>query len=260
MTTTQSTFLVPPDNIRLPDAITIKHGPARVLSRFYIAADNMAQALGVNLKFRSDFHALMRLNEAETARGTWYKMHPVFDPNASIDLKPENAFWIAAEDDAGEVVATQCGLVFDWTGSSLADEARLMFYGGRDLGQKCVVKTPLAKGVTGWVYYAGGGWVAPEYRGSGLSTLLPHIARAYAVGRWPLDCATALINVKNLVRMQPSKLGYTEYDHSIVYPDYPGGEVEAVVCRLKADEIYADFNRFAADWREYVSRIKRQAA
>src|ERR1700730_6569052 len=99
MMTGDSNFPIPADNIRPPDAITIKHGPARVLSQFYIAADNMARALGVSLKFRSDFHSLMRINQAETARGTWYKMHAVFDPNVAIDLTPENSFWIAAEND-----------------------------------------------------------------------------------------------------------------------------------------------------------------
>jgi GNAT superfamily N-acetyltransferase len=249
---------IPADNIRLPDAITIKHGPAPVLSRLFIAADNMAQALGVSMKFRNDFQPLMRLNEVETAKGTWYKMIDVFDPGLSVDLSPDNAFWIAAENPAGEIVATVCGRIFNWPRSTLADEVRLLYYGGRDIGQKCVCTAPLAADITGCVYYAGGVWVSPDFRGSGISSLLPHVARAYAAGRWPLDCAMNMINVKLVGKTPPSRYGYSEFSYSVCFPESPLGDVEYVVCRLKADEIYADFTKFAADWREYV-RVKKAA-
>src|SRR5579859_3061535 len=109
-----SNFPIPADNIRFPEAITIKHGPAPVLSRLFIAADNMAQALGVDLKFRSNFAALMEINRAAVAKGTWYKMIDIFDPDLSVDLGAENAFWLAAEDREGKVVGTVCGRIFDW--------------------------------------------------------------------------------------------------------------------------------------------------
>jgi hypothetical protein len=253
-----SNLPVPADNIRLPDAITIKHGPAQVLSRLFVSADNMAQALGVDLKFRTDFQPLMRLNEVETAKGTWYKMIDVFDPGLSVDLGPENSFWIAAEDKAGEIVATVCGRVFQWPNTTLADEIRLLYYGGRELGQQCFCTAPLASDITGCVYYAGGVWVKPDYRGSGISSLLPHVARAYAAGRWPLDCAMNIINVKLVEKTHPSRYGYSEYSYSVRFPGSPLGDVEYVICRLKADEIYADFAKFAADWREYV-KVKKAA-
>jgi GNAT superfamily N-acetyltransferase len=255
---TDTESVIPPDNIRLPEAITIRHGDARILSRLFIAADNMARSLGVDLKFRNDFHALMQVNEAAVARGTWYKMIDIFDPDLSVDLGRDNAFWIGAENAAGEVVATACGRIFDWRRSTLADEIRLMYYGGRDVGQKCIVTAPLASKITGLVYYAGGVWVSPEYRGSGISSLLPHVARAYASGRWPLDCAFNMINVKAVGKTHPSRYGYSEFSRSIAFPGSPLGDTEYVVCRLEPEEMYADFVRFAADWREYI-RV-RQAA
>jgi hypothetical protein len=248
-----SNFPIPADNIRFPDAITIKHGPAPVLSRLFIAADNMAQALGVDLKFRNDFHPLLEVNAAAVAKGSWYKMIDIFDPNLSVDLSRENAFWIAAETREGEVVATVCGRIFDWRHTTMADEIRLMYFGGRDVGQTCIVTAPLAKQVTGLVYYAGGVWVAPEYRKSGLSSLLPHVARAYAAGRWPLDCAMNMISVNAVKKTHPSRYGYSEWSYSVRFPQTPLGEVEYVVCRLKADEMYADFGKFAEDWRTYVA-------
>jgi len=199
------------------------------------------------------------MNEAEAARGTWYRMHAVFNPAVSVDLSRENAFWIAAENSAGEIVATTCGRIFDWRGSSLADEVRLMYYGGHEVGQECIVTAALAKEISGCVYYGGGGWVSPDHRGSALASLMTHVARAYAGGRWPVDCAMSLIGTYNIEKMQPWKLGYSEYEYKIAFPGYPHGDVESVVCRLKPDEIYADFDRFAVDWREYL-RVKKKAA
>jgi hypothetical protein len=253
----ETNFPVPADNIRFPDAITIRHGSAPVLSRLFVAADNMAQALGIKLKFRNDFGALMRLNEAEVVKGTWYKMTYVFDYRVSTDLGPANAFWIAAEDRAGEIVATTCGRVYDWKNTTLADEVRLMYYGGRDFGQKCIVTAPLAAKITGCVYYAGGVWVAPAHRGTGLSSLLPHVARAYAASRWPLDCAMNLIDVKVIDKV-PSRYGYSEVSCSVWFPGSPLGDLEDAVCRLTADEIYSDFARFSTDWRDYVRVAQRR--
>jgi hypothetical protein len=65
----ETNFPIPADDIRFPDAITIRHGSAPVLSRLFVAADNMSLALGIKLKFRNDFAALIRLNEAEVGQG-----------------------------------------------------------------------------------------------------------------------------------------------------------------------------------------------
>jgi GNAT superfamily N-acetyltransferase len=248
----------PHDNVRLPEAITNRYGPLAVLSRLFIAADNMAKAVGIDLKFRNDFHSLIAVNEAEASKGSWYKMPDVFDPRVSVDLSPNNAFWIAAEDANGAVVATTCGRIFEWAESSLADEVRLLFYGGRELGQKCVVTAPLASEISGSVYYAGGVWVAPEYRSTGLSSLLPHVARGYAAGRWPINCAMNLTNVNLVEKGLPARYGYNEVSRSVFFPGSPLGDVEYAVCRLRSDDMYADFTKFAANWRDYVG-VRRVA-
>ena len=256
--TSEGNYPIPADDIRFPEAVTIRHGEARILSRLFIAADNMARSRGVSLKFRNDFNALIGLNEAEIAKGTWYKMIDMFDPRLSADLGPRNAFWIAAEDADGDIVATTCGRVYDWSGSTLASELRLMFYGGRDIGQKCTITAPLAHEITGCVYYAGGVWVRPTHRSTGLSSLLPHVARAYAASRWPIDCAMNMINVKLLEKTHPSRYGYSEFSRSVTFPGSPLGDAEYAVCRLKVDEAHADFAKFGDDWQEYL-RV-RQAA
>ena len=44
--------IVPENNLRLPDALTVKHGPARLLSRFVLEGDVAARQMGLRLRLR----------------------------------------------------------------------------------------------------------------------------------------------------------------------------------------------------------------
>jgi hypothetical protein len=55
--------IVPENDLRLPDALTVKHGPARLLSRFVLEGDKAARQMGVRLRLRHDFGELLYLNE-----------------------------------------------------------------------------------------------------------------------------------------------------------------------------------------------------
>jgi hypothetical protein len=61
--------IVPENNLRLPDALTIKHGPARLLAKFVIEGDKAARQMGLRLRLRHDFDELVHLNKEEIARG-----------------------------------------------------------------------------------------------------------------------------------------------------------------------------------------------
>ena len=56
--------LVPENNLRLPDALTIQHGPAQLLAKFVIEGDKVAREMGLRLRLRHDFDELIRLNRA----------------------------------------------------------------------------------------------------------------------------------------------------------------------------------------------------
>ena len=75
--------VVPENNLRLPDALTIKHGPARLLSRFIIAADRAVRRRGVTLRIRHDFAELVSLNRFYVARDLWYPLLDAFDPRCA---------------------------------------------------------------------------------------------------------------------------------------------------------------------------------
>jgi hypothetical protein len=184
--------IVPENNLRLPDALTIKHGPARLLSQFVLAGDQLARQLGTRLRLRHDFDALQYINRQQIARGTWFPLVKMYDPGHT-DLTPENSYWISGEDEHGEIVLAQAGRVHHWPNTTLVEEARLMLFGGRDVGQRCTVTAPAGKLISGVVFCAGAHWIRPDFRGRRLSHLLARLGRAYALSRWPVDWCIAIV-------------------------------------------------------------------
>ena len=61
--------------LRLPDQVTLVHGPHAILGRFLLLADRAARERGVYLSLESDFGQLLALNEANRAH--W---HPIALP------------------------------------------------------------------------------------------------------------------------------------------------------------------------------------
>jgi hypothetical protein len=163
--------IVPENNLRLPDALTIKHGSAPLLSRFVLEGDKAGRQMGIRLRVRYDFEELLYLNKQKVANGTWYPLMRMFNSEYS-DLSPENSYWISGEDEHGQIVATHAGRVHYWPSTTLEQEANSMLYGGSDEGPRCVVTAPDAKTITGVVVYGGSAWVRPEFRGQRLSQLV----------------------------------------------------------------------------------------
>jgi hypothetical protein len=236
-------LITPADGLRLPDAITVKFGPAELLTRFILTGDKQVRDKGLKLRLRHNFDDLLALNRVETARGNWFKLVYMFDPSVS-ELTPENAFWISAENEAGEVVACQASRVYHWPDSTLEDEARLMFFGGRDVGQRCEITTPAAREVSGWVYYGGALWVRPDYRGIGLSTIIPRLVRAYAATRWPIDWTISFVARVQIEKGIVAGYGYKDVSYSIRFPGSDWGDLEVALIRMSSAEIFDDLASF----------------
>lgn len=232
--------IVPENNLRLPDALTIKHGPAPLLSKFVLEGDKLARQLGIRLRLRHDFGDLLYVNKQQVASGNWYPLMPMFDPEYST-LTPENSYWISGEDEYGEIVATHAGHVFYWPHTTLEQEALKMLYCGRADGQRCVVTAPDAKRITGIVVYGGAAWVRPDFRGKQLSQLLPRLGRAYALARWPLDWGITITAPVLVDKGVTTGYGYKHLSRSIIFPGAPTGAVENVLASVSAEEAYEDF-------------------
>lgn len=237
--------IVPENNLRLPDALTIKHGPARLLARFVLEGDKLARRMGIRLRLRHDFGELVYLNKAEVALGRWYRLVDIFNPEY-CDLTPENSYWISGENEHGEIVVTQAGRIYFWPDTTLKQEARMMFYGDREMGQQCTVTAADADSITGVVFFGGSVWVRPDFRGRQLSQLLPRLGRAYALARWPVDWGISFVNPVLVEKGVATGYGYKHISYSIAYPGSPLGDLDLALVSLSAAEAYDDFKAMLA--------------
>jgi hypothetical protein len=232
--------IVPDNNLRLPDALTIKHGPTRLLARFVLEGDKTAREQGIRLRVRYDFEELLYLNKQRVAGGIWYPLMRMFNPEFT-ELLPDNSYWISGEDEHGEIVATHAGHIHYWPDTTLEQEIDVMLYGERDTGQHCVVTALDAKLITGVVVYGGSAWVHPDFRGKRLSQLLPRIGRAYSLARWPVDWGISIVAPILVEKGVAAGYGYKHESRSIIFPGAPSGAVENVLVSVRNAEAYDDF-------------------
>jgi hypothetical protein len=248
--------IVPENNLRLPDALTIKHGPARLLSTFVLEGDKAARQMGIRLRLRHDFGELLYVNKQQTSRGNWFKLVNMFNPEYS-DLTPENSYWISGVDEHDEIVVTQAGRIYYWPDTTLEQEARLMFYAGHDEGQQCIVTAQDAKRITGVVFYGGSVWVRPDLRGRRLSELLPRLGRAYALARWPVDWGVSFVAPVLVEKGVAAGYGYKHASYSIAFPESPWGDLEVVLVSLTAREAHEDFTQVLLNQSSQSSLLDR---
>jgi hypothetical protein len=234
--------IVPENDLRLPDALTIKHGPRALLARLVLEGDRAARDKGLRLRLRHDFAGLLALTRFEAERGNWYPLADYFNPGLN-DLTAENSYWISGEKADGEIVTTVAARVYYWPRSTLAEEAGRVFYAEREAGRPCLVTTPAARDIGGVVLCSGAMWVRPDHRRLGLSHLMPRISRAYAAARWPLDWAFIFVmpgTPAALVR----GYGYRDVTRSIAFPGSPWGDLDFELARLTRAALYQDLERF----------------
>jgi hypothetical protein len=237
--------IVPPDNLRLPDALTIKYGPAPLLARFVLEGDKEARRRGVDLRLRHDFRELLHVAKTISTYDKLFRRLEIFNPDYT-DFTPENSYWIAGYDKHGEIVLTSAGRIYDWRSTNLEREARVMFY-GRDVGQQCKMTekfSAAARLVTGMAIYAGAGWIRADYRGRQLSRVFPRLGRAYALSRWPIESLFTYV-VPGLADNGTARgYGYRHEARSVFYPGSPWGDIELVLVSLSTEEAFDDLGTF----------------
>lgn len=239
-----------PSSGRLPAVLQIDYGPASLLGRFFLWADSAARAKGVVLSFASleDLVAVNREN-----RDTWLPLIPIFDP-AVGGITARTGFVLLGRNSNGEVVATQAARLYDWPASCFHDEAASlrMFYANPapavERGERCEVTAPSAKAITGRVVFSGAGWYRSDYRGRGLSTLLPRISRAYAYTRWRSDYTISMFADAVLAGGMAQRCGYINVEPAAVdLVDSPMGTVRFAFVWMDADEMLSDLDAVLAN-------------
>jgi hypothetical protein len=231
-----------PTSGRLPSHLKIKYGPASLLGRFFLWADTAARDRGVTLFFAT-LQDLVQVNKANSA--SWLPLLPIFDATLG-GIRPETGFVIIGRDKAGEVVATQAARLYDWSETTLEDEATClrMFYADPHAalarGDHCKITTSVAQNIKGRVAYSGAGWYRRDFRGKGLATILPRISRAYAFTCWNTDFTISFIGDAVTAGGMAERAGYTKVEHSSIEFVAPPLDVRCALVWMRADELLAD--------------------
>jgi hypothetical protein len=229
---------------RLLDDIQLTHGPIAKLGRFFLLADQAASERGIRLTLHTDLHSLIEGNRE--MRHVWgAPMTPVFDPSHS-DLSPANSFWISGRDASGMLVATQAARIFDMSQTNVAAEMeslRLFFASPEPHlahGARCVVDCPAATALTGRVVYSGAGWYHPNFRGCGLSRILPRISRALAYTKWDSDYTFSVVEPALIEKKVYRSYGYTRHSPSIQLTGSYREDLNMELIWMPRDELLQD--------------------
>ena len=228
---------------RLPTQLKVKYGPVGLLGRFFLWADTAVRDRGVTLSFGS----LQDLIEANKANSdTWRPLVPLFN-EAVGGVTPETAVVLIGRDKHGEIVATQAARIYDWSETSLRDEATSlrMFYADPDAalarGDRCEINAPIAEKISGRVAFSGGIWYRRDFRGKDLGTILPRISRAYAFTRWNSDFTIGMLADAVIAGGLAERAGFKKLEHSCIeLVASPLGEVRCALGWMQPDELLAD--------------------
>jgi len=228
---------------RLPDQVTLVHGPHQTIGRFILLADAAARRRGVYLSLEDDFDALLELNEAN--RRDWHPLAPTFDPRYGAHAG--NGFWICGRNEDGEPVLTQVVRYFDMHETTLAAELESLrvFYADpqRQSGaaEVCAASAPTARKITGSVVYSGGTWFRPDHRGHGLASIVPRLGRSIALSRWNTDHAFSLVLRKLVEKGIARRYGFRCVEYAIDWRNSAAGEhLEFALVSIAKDDFLFD--------------------
>lgn len=141
-------------------------------------------------------------------------VNPTYDP-AQSHLTPANAFWLRLQQN-GRTIACSANRFFRT--DDLLDLIRSMriWHDARPLLLEPpfpVVVPPSFPRVAGRVGHSGGLWVHPDFRGQGLSRVLPRLIRVLALRHYDEDWHSTLVNDSLLASGVPRRAyGYTRWE------------------------------------------------
>ncbi|HZS84927.1 MAG TPA: hypothetical protein VFA50_18765 [Stellaceae bacterium] len=231
---------------RLPDQITVHHGPRERLARFFLEADLAARSRGVHLYLHADLSSLVEFNRRAP---NWGTLVPIFRPDCGL-VTSESAFWIEGRTASGETVATQAGRLFEWPRSTLVEEfgsLRALYADPeprREAGERWTVTAPSAGRITGRVTFSGAGWYHPAFRGIGLSSILPRISRLYAFTRWNTDYTISMVDPVLTRKGVVASYGYTRIEKEVALRGSFRGDTSFDLVWMPQAELLADLDAY----------------
>ncbi len=182
--------------VRFTEELRVQYGPKHEIGLFLLQGDRALSEMGLRLYISHDLRRLYAVNQRHLA--SWAPLMPIFDPDRN-DIQPHRAFMFELHNEAGEIVATQVSRLLDLTGTDLKTEMEglRLFYRdpARDAGpdERIEVTAPKAREITGVVSLSGGLWYRPDWRGKGLSQVLPRMTRTLSYTLWNVDYVISFV-------------------------------------------------------------------
>jgi len=194
-------------------------------SWFLFQAHKQLDELGIQINLKRDFDQYMDINRAN--RDTWFPAMPLFDPEAS-DLTGRAFFLEARETASDSVIGTVAARSYTLIDTTLQDEIESLRLFHQDPthsagpGETCSCEAPGAARLSGRICYSGGGWVHPEFRGQGLTLVLPRISRVLAHRLWQTDYTVSLVEPALVKKGVVRSYGYRKVEPGITYRNLHG--------------------------------------
>lgn len=170
---------------------TIDHGPADILGRFLLAANEVALSRGVSLSFET-FDEMFAVNARN--RDTWNRIPTIFDPEfCGEQLMADSAFVLLGRNADGDVVACQACKLMDLgarsIGEALLSQHVFFDHPERDRlpDERVELTAQSAFNVKGRVAVGGAAWCRPDYRGRHIPAITSRLSRAVSLARWNTD-------------------------------------------------------------------------
>jgi hypothetical protein len=237
----------------LAEQVNLQFGPRDVLTEFLLSADRKARELGLWLTLEDDFSFLLAFNRKQS--DSWYPLTPMYDPRINV-LGPENAFWIAGRNRAGEIVATQCARLFDWAGTNFKREfeSLRLAYAEPDVSafpeELAVCAAPSGPFISGRVCYSGAAWYRPDFRGTGLSAFLPRLSRAIAHSIWQTDYTISLVEPVLVRKGVVARYGYSNVEDGVEWLNSFRGSLVFSLVWMHSGELLEDLGSWLGEeWR-----------
>jgi hypothetical protein len=202
-----------PNGSPLLARLAIDHGPADLLGRFFRHADAAAHALGVTLSF-ADMANLIEINEQNRDRAT--------HAGRLFNLKLSNFYDLAHS----------LHLLYEHPNRS------------KRLGETCMVTAAAAQSIAGSVVFSGAAWYHLDYRGKGLSRIVPILSRAYAFTHWNVDYLVAMMSEGVVRGGMTERTGYTNIDWDIRVSNSPLGDVRFAFMWMEPRQLLQDVAKF----------------
>lgn len=196
--------------MRLPDQIVARatDGETR-LKHIIERIDADLFANGIQVTLETDFHKMKAVSNSLDK----LPLTPNFDPEKS-HVGPENAFWMRGTDFSGRVVLTQAARFYDCRTTTMAllfESLKAFYHTPAEIaeeGEECRCEAPAAHMMSGRICYHGELWLAPAFRGRGLSTKVSRLLMATVLLRWQPDYLFCVVQPGVCLRGVAAGYGY----------------------------------------------------